>query len=200
MTDSLRSSIGGVFAELSRSFGTFVGLAWLCVVVGMVVARAAALSIRDVPVPHELLWIGVFVVALLGTGWLADGGYERLGADPRGGGTFAWLALFFVPFAFLPLRFALGVLTELQVFDYLFVLATILFAGWLAFYGGLERLGLTPDDFIRVIVYVVALGAVTVGAVVLFDAAWPATDLGAATVAVALQLAACWLGFTRDSP
>ncbi|WP_436346007.1 hypothetical protein [Natronorubrum sp. FCH18a] len=200
MVTSLRSSVETVLADAGRAFGTFVGLLWGCLLAGLVGARAVALSSYDLVVPPEFGWVALFVVAALGTTWLEGGGYERFGADPDGGATLAWLAIFFVPLAFLPTRLAFGFLTGLQALDYLFALATTLCSGWLAFYGGLERLGLAPDDFLRVVVYAVALGAIPVGAVVLFDATWLTDDLVAAAVAAGVQLAACWLGFTKDVP
>ncbi|WP_137289396.1 hypothetical protein [Natronorubrum halophilum] len=201
MAETLRSSVGEAFADFGRSVGTFVGFAWTCFIAGMVLYRAAGASLDEVPVPEELLIVAIIGVAFLGTSWFIEGGYDRIGADPDGGATFAWLALFFVPLAFLPSRMALGSLAGGPgVLDALFLLGTVLFSGWLAFYGGLERLGLVPDDFIRVIVYAIAIGVIAVAVVVLFDIARLSTDLGGAAVAMAVQLAACWLGFTKDVP
>ncbi|WP_440770965.1 hypothetical protein [Natronorubrum sp. DTA28] len=199
MSNTRRAGVGGIIVDLGRAIGTFFGLAWLCFVVGIVLARATGTSMAAVPVPVELVTFGVLAVAFVGTSWLVDGGYERLGADPSGGATFAWLAVLFVPLAFFPTRLALGFLAgEPGVLDALFVLTATLFAGWLAFYGGLERLALVPDDFLRVAVFAVALGSIPVAAVLLADIGWLATDLAAATVAAGVQAGACWFGFRTD--
>ncbi|SDR35140.1 hypothetical protein [Natronobacterium texcoconense] len=196
MSEPLRSSVGDAVAELSRSLATFVGIVWLCFVVSLVVVRALQATVTDVSVPSEPIWIVVFAVAIVAAGVLSEGGYERFGADPSAGWTFAWLAIFFVPFAFAPLRIAIGlVVANGPLFDALFVLGATLGAGWLAFYGGLERLALEPADFVRVIAYAVALGIVPAAAFLLVDAAWLTAGVGAA-VATVVQIGACWLAFT----
>lgn len=200
MATLLRSSVDTVIADAGRAFGTFAGLLSVCLLAGLLVARAAALASAELTGPAELGLAAAFVAAALGTMWLEDGGYERFGADPDGGPTFAWLAIVAVPLAALPARYALGLLIGSGVLDPLFALPTTLFAGWLAFYGGLERLGLTAGDFDRVVGFVVALGAVPVGIAMLFDASWLTEDRVAATVATGVQLAACWLGFATDAP
>ncbi|SEH13181.1 hypothetical protein SAMN04487967_1200 [Natronorubrum sediminis] len=177
----------------------FAGVAWLCVVTGTVLARVSDASVTAVPA--EWLGISVLAVAFVVTSWLVDGGFDRLGADPSGGLTFVWLAIFFVPLAFFPTRVALdAVANSAGVLDAAFILATTLFAGWLAFYGGLERLSLAPDDFLRIGVFVVALGSPPVAARVLADVTWFAVDPVAGALAIAVQGGACWLGVRMDVP
>lgn len=200
MATSLRSSVDTVLADAGRAFGTFVGLLWVCLLAGLLVARAAALAPSDPSGPVELGWAAAFVAAALGTTWLEGGGYERFGADPDGGPLFAWLAIVVVPLAVLPARYAVGLVLGSGVLDPLLAVPTTLFAGWLAFYDGFERLGLASAALDRVLVYVVALGAVPVGIAALFDAPWLTDDLVAATVAMGVQLAACWLGVATDRP
>ena len=200
MATTLRSSVDTVLADANRAFGTFVGLLWICLLAGLLVARAAALASTELTGPTELGWAAAFVAAALGTMWLEDGGYERFGADPDGGATFAWLAVVFVPLAFLPSRFALESLTGLGGLDPLLALPTTVVAGWLALYGGLERLDLATADFARVIGFALALGAIPVAAAALFDVPRLTDDRVAATVAMGVQLAACWLGFATDAP
>lgn len=200
MATSLRSSLADVLAGLSRWAGTFLAVVWLCAFGGSVLARVAGISMDGVPISGQLVVLGVLLVAAVLTGWLTDGGYERLGADPAGATTFAVLAIFALPFAFAPVRLALGFLIELPLLDFLFIFCTTVAAGWLAFYGGLERLGLAPDDFIRVLVYVIALGAVLAVVALVFDPAWLTDDRAAAAVVIALQFVACWLGFTKNVP
>ena len=201
MANAFRPSVRDAVAEFSRSLGTLVGLVWLLLVASLVVEQVADASPAEGPVPVELLWIGALAVAAAGAVWLVDDGYERLGADPAGVWAFVWLAVFLVPLAFVPLRLAAGYLAPADLpLDAAFVLATTVAAGWLSFYGGLERLALELDDFIRVLVYAVALGLVPVAVAVLADAALLTDDRVAAGVALAVQLGACWLGLTRDVP
>ncbi|ELY54019.1 hypothetical protein [Natronolimnohabitans innermongolicus] len=198
METPLRSSVDTVVADTSRAFGTFVGLLWLCVLVGIVATRAVDTASVQFVGPVELLWAATFVVAALGTTWLEGGGYERLGADPDGGPTFAWLVVLFVPLAFLPLWLAsTRLLGEPTVPNIPFVLFATLLSGWLAFYGGLERLDLESDDFTRVFGYVVALGVPIAGAAWLFDDGTVVSDPVAAALAIVVQAAACWLGVVR---
>ena len=199
MATTLRSSVDTVIADAGRAFGTFAGLLSVCLLGGLLVARVAALASTELAGPTELGLATAFVVAALGTMWLEDGGYERFGADPDGGPTFAWLAIVAVPLATLPARYALGLLIGSGALDPLFALPTTLFAGWLAFYGGFERLDLTASDIDRVAGSVVAFGAVPVGIAALFDASWLLEDRVAATVAMGVQFAACWLGFATDA-
>ncbi|WP_339105666.1 hypothetical protein [Haloterrigena salinisoli] len=80
MATTLRSSVDTVLADANRAFGTFVGLLWVCLLVGLLVARAAAPASSELVGPAELGLSAAFVAAALGTTWLEGGGYERLGA------------------------------------------------------------------------------------------------------------------------
>ncbi|APX97944.1 hypothetical protein [Natronorubrum daqingense] len=199
MADTRVPALSATLVGLGRSLGTFAGVAWLCVVTGTVLARVSDASVTAVPA--EWLGISVLAVAFVVTSWLVDGGFDRLGADPSGGLTFVWLAVFFVPLAFLPTRVTLdAVANSAGVLDAAFILATTLFAGWLAFYGGLERLSLAPDDFLQIAVFVVALGAPPAVVAVLADASWLTIDPVAVALALVVQGGACWLGVRMDVP
>ncbi|MCU4927049.1 hypothetical protein OB905_13855 [Halobacteria archaeon AArc-dxtr1] len=201
MADTARSSVGGALSVLASSVGTVVGLAWLGVAIGLVVSRVVGLSGTENPTLVRVSAIAILAVALAGTTWLVEGGYERIGADPNAGGQFAWLAIFFVPLAFAPTRVALGSVTGTAgVLDALFVLATGVAAGWLAFYGGLERLGIVPQDFLRVIAYAIAFGLVVAAAAVVLDLALLDDDRAIGVAALGVQIAACWFGFTKTVP
>ena len=201
MSGSVRATLETTVADLSRSIGTFVALVWIATVLVIAVTGLADGSPTAGPITAELLWVVVFVLAALGAAWLVGEGYERLGIDPSGVWTFVWLAILFLPLAFLPLRIALGaVAADPLLLNAVFSLTVTVTAGWLALYGGLERLGLAPDHFIRVIVYVIALGAIPLAATVLFDVAWTSDERVTALLAVSVQIAACWLGFTTDVP
>lgn len=199
MADARVPALSAALVDLGRSLGTFAGVAWLCIVTGTVLARVSDASVTAVPA--EWLGISVVAVAFVVTNWLVDGGFDRLGADPSGGLTFVWLAVFFVPLAFLPTRVALdAVANSAGVLDAAFILATTLFAGWLAFYGGLERLSLAPDDFLRIAVFVVTLGSLPVAAFALADVAWVTVDPVTVILAIGVQGIACWLGIEMDVP
>ncbi|WP_049928404.1 hypothetical protein [Halopiger goleimassiliensis] len=201
MTGSVRATLETTVTDLSRSIGTFIALVWIATVVVMVGTGLADRSPAAGPIPGELLWVVVFVVAAIGATWLVGDGFDRLGVDPSGVWTFVWLAIVFLPLAFLPLRVALEAFTtETMLLNAAFALAATVAAGWLAFYGGLERLGLEPDDFIRVTLYAIALGALPIAAFVLFDLDWLTTDRVTATLAGLVQVAACWFGFTKTVP
>ncbi|KDE59929.1 hypothetical protein EL22_15225 [Halostagnicola sp. A56] len=208
MTDSVRASVGNVVTDLSRSLGTLVGLFWLVFVGAVVLDEGVSLSTGTWSLPNGLFWPVAFAMALCGTAWLVEDGYDRLGADPTGAWTFVWLAVFLVPLAFLPLQFAVGSLASAVgsvdpfsgVLNAGFVLVSTIAAGWLAFYGGLERLGLELDDFVRTFVFAAGLALVPLAAVVLFDVSWLTDDYAAAAVALAVQVGAWWLGVVRTRP
>ncbi|AHG01157.1 hypothetical protein HALLA_18325 [Halostagnicola larsenii XH-48] len=208
MTNSVRANVGSVLADFSRTLGTLVGLLWLVFVGAVFLDGGADVLIGAPPLPGGLFWPVAFAVALGGTVWLVEGGYDRLGADPTGTWTFVWLAVFFVPLAFLPLQFAVGSLASAAGFagpfsgalNAGFVLVSTIASGWLAFYGGLDRLGLEVDDFIRTFVFAVGLALVPLAAVVLFEATWLAGDYVAAAIALAVQVGAWWVGVTRTKP
>lgn len=208
MTDSVRASVGNAVADFSRSLGTLVGLLWLVFVGAVLLDEGANLSIGAWSLPSGLFWPVVFAVVLGGTVWLVEGGYDWLGADPTGTWTFVWLAVFFVPLAFLPLQFAVGSIASAtgsagpfsDVLNAGFVLVSTIASGWLAFYGGLERLGLELDDFVRVFGSAVGLALVPVAVAVVFDVTWLTDDYIAAAVALAVQVGAWWLGFARTNP
>ncbi|AFZ73520.1 hypothetical protein [Natronobacterium gregoryi] len=200
MPEPLRSSVGNAVAEFSRSLAAVVGLVWLCFVVSVVTIRILEATTHNVSVSSEPLWIGILVVAVVAAGVLSEDGYERLGVDPSAGWTFAWLAIFFLPFAFAPLRVAVALLaTNVALFDALFVFGATLSAGWLAFYDGLERIGLEPVDFARVIPYAVALGIGPIAVFLLFDHPWLTEGVGVA-VATVVQVGACWFALSSQIP
>ncbi|TYL38337.1 hypothetical protein CV102_11010 [Natronococcus pandeyae] len=192
MDTSVRVDVNGILATVAASIGTFVGVAWLCFLAGAAVVRLLDVSLAGVP--DQAVTLTLVVVALGVTGWLEDGGFERLGADPDGGPRFAWLAIFFLPLAFSPLPVALRLLADSTSPFGAFVLGSTVLAGWLAFYGGLERLGLEPDDFVRVFGVALALGAVPVAAVVLLDVAWLTEAPIVVAIAVVVQCLALWVG------
>lgn len=198
MSDPFRPSVRSAVTDFSRSLGTLVALVWVLLVASVALGRAVDVSMAGETVRIELFWLAVVAIAGVGAVWLVDGGYDRLGADPAGVWSFVWLSIVVVPLAFVPLRIAIGFLTPAaSLLDTAFVLGTTLAAGWLAFYGGLERLSLALEDFLRVFGFVLALGSVPTVAVLAFDAAWVIDPHVGASLAVAVQVAACWLGFAR---
>lgn len=208
MTDSVRASLKRAGTDVSRSLGTFVGLLWLVFLGAVLLETGVDVPIGIWQLPNGLFWPVAFAVTLGGTAWLVEGGYDRLGADPTGAWTFVWLAVFFVPLAFLPLQFAVGSLASAtgsadpfsDVLNAGFVLVSTIMSGWLAFYGGLERLGLERDDFIRVFVTAIGLALVPVAVAVVFDVTWLTGDYVAAAVALVVQVGAWWLVFARTNP
>lgn len=68
-------------------------MAWLCFLAGAAVVRLLDVSFDGVP--GQAVTLTLIAVALGVTGWLEDGGFERLGADPDNCPRFAWLAIFF---------------------------------------------------------------------------------------------------------
>ncbi|WP_135820502.1 hypothetical protein [Halostella litorea] len=85
--------------------------------------------------------------------WLDDGGYDRLGADRDGATGFFWLLVLYLPYGSLPTLAALDRLLDLPA-DLVLpatVWALTPVAAWLAFYGGLDRLGLDGRVFERLV-------------------------------------------------
>lgn len=201
MVESRRPSLRSAAGDLSRTLGTLVAVCWLVLASSAVLARTTDVSVVAGLLPVELFWAVAFVLAAVGAAWLVGGGYDRIGADSTGVWSFVWLAIFLLPLAFVPLRVAVGFVDPTgSLLDTVFVFAVTVVAGWLAFYGGLERLGLILDDVVQVVVFVVALGSIPVLAVFLFDVDWVVRPPIAVVVALAVQVAACWLGLSRELP
>lgn len=137
-----------MLAEIGAAVGTFVGLTWLTGNTVTATVRLLGVSTIDAWIPETGVWIGILCVAAVGTVWLERGGYRRLGADASAGGDFAWLSLCYLPVTFLPTGYALSIFVDLPpVVVHLYLVACALSAGWLAFYGGFERLGITAAQF-----------------------------------------------------
>ncbi|AXR80223.1 hypothetical protein [Natrarchaeobaculum sulfurireducens] len=201
MAESRRPSLHSAAGNLSRTLGTLVAVCWLVLASSVALARTTDGSVVAESLPLELFWAVAFVLAAVGAMWLVGGGYDRIGADPTGVWSFVWLAIFLLPLAFVPLRVAVGFVDPTgSLLDTVFVVAVTVVAGWLAFYGGLERLSLTLDDVVRVVVFVVALGSISLAAIFLFDVDWVARPPIAVVVALTIQAAACWLGLSRELP
>ncbi|RQG92692.1 hypothetical protein EA462_00200 [Natrarchaeobius halalkaliphilus] len=139
---TLRTTVASMLAEVGTAVGVFVGLTWFS-------ANAVALGratdwtpVSDVGIPEEGLWLCVLAAATVGTIWLERDGYRRIRADPTGGSDFAWLSVCYLPVGFLPTAYALALIVELPSFAAsLYLLGCGVTAVWLAFYGGLEWLG-----------------------------------------------------------
>ncbi|MEY7848931.1 hypothetical protein AB7C87_06955 [Natrarchaeobius sp. A-rgal3] len=170
---TLRTTAGSMLTEIAAAIGTFVGLVWLTANVVLAGVQGTDLSPATAGVPEELVWLGILGVASLGTIWLERDGYRLIRADPNGGGNFAWLSVCYLPFTFLPVGYALALLFEIPaVFVNLYLVACVLLGGWLAFYGGLERLDLEISSFAWT--FLVVFGA----ALVLFTAETVVSPVG----------------------
>ena len=138
-----------MLAEIGAAVGTFAALTWLTGNAVVAAVRLLGVSAGS-RIPEAGVWIGILCLAAVGTIWLERGGYRRLRADPTAGGDFAWLSLCYLPVTFLPAAYAASALVELPaVVANLYLVACVLVAGWLSFYGGLERLGVTAAQFGR---------------------------------------------------
>lgn len=185
--------------KLGRAF-------WAFAVFALVVAHTVALLVRTVGVPRALepgarldavAFLAVVALALL-TVWLEDGGYERFGADPTAGGTFAWLFMLYLPVAFAPTMVALSATVEwrhLQTPWLVFALAAVSAA--LAFYGGLEALEIEPANLLSTGVVAACLGGLVLAGNALLEPAWATSDAATVLGAAAIQLVALWVGCGR---
>lgn len=137
-----------MLAEIGAAVGTFLVLTWLTINTVTVAVRLLGISTADARLPEIGVWVAILAVAAGGTIWLERGGYRRLRADATAGGDVAWLGLFYLPVTFLPAGYALFLLVDLPIaVVHLYLVACVLVAGWLAFYDGLERLGVGTQRF-----------------------------------------------------
>lgn len=155
-----------MLAAIGAAVGTFVVLTWLAINSVTVIARLFDSSAGSARLPEIGVWVLILAVAAGGTIWLERGGYRRLRADATAGGDAAWLALCYLPGTFLPAGYALFLLADLPVVVvHLYLVACVLVAGWLAFYDGLDRLGVGTQRFgwtcLVVFVAALAVGALT---------------------------------------
>lgn len=183
---------------LSRVFRTFVAV-FFVLAAGSVLGLSTLGTARSRSVPPIADWLvlpALLVVSAVVAGWLVDGGYERLGADPAAAGEFGWLAFLYVPVALLPMRAAFVAAGFASVAGYAFlVVAAIALAGWLTLFGGLDRLGLEPRHVAHAAGVAVALylcGSI-VGSQVAPERFLTPVWIGSA--AVGAQGVALWLGF-----
>lgn len=104
--------------------------------------------------------LAAVVVTVVAASWLLAArldrsGFERLGGDPGDAVSFAWLLVLYLPLGFLPALAAVEELAGPAVDGRLLLpAATAVFApvaGWLAFYGGRERLGADEVFFTRLV-------------------------------------------------
>lgn len=137
-----------MLAEIGAAVGTFLVLTWFTINTVTAVVRLLGVSTTDARLPEIGVWVAILAVAAVGTIWLERGGYHRLRADATAGGDFAWLAICYLPFTFLPAGYALFLLVDLPIaVVHLYLVACVLVAGWLAFYDGLERIGVGTAQF-----------------------------------------------------
>jgi len=148
---------------------------WLATFAGGCYLLAAGSALVGVPAEPPVPVAAAAVVAALAVwglaSWLDDTGYERLGADPDGATAFFWLLVLYLPWGLLPTLAALDRLLDLPA-DLVLpatVYALTPVAAWLAFYGGLDRLGLDGDDFERLVGGWVAVAAVGFAAATALD-------------------------------
>ncbi|WP_121821689.1 hypothetical protein [Halostella salina] len=128
----------------------------------LAVAGAFAGELSAPGVPTVAVAVLAAVVAWLAADWLDRTGYERLGADPDGATSFFWLLVLYLPYGLLPTLAALDRLLGLPAALVLPAAVSALtpVAAWLAFYGGLDRLGLDGGDFERLVGGWLAVAAV----------------------------------------
>ncbi|MFP8952042.1 hypothetical protein ACLI4Z_03580 [Natrialbaceae archaeon A-arb3/5] len=204
---TLRTTAGSMLTEIGAAVGTFVGVAWLAANVAALGTHGSRAASAEPAVPDAVVWLCVLGVASLGTVWLERDGYRRLSADPTGGSDFAWLSVFYLPITFFPTGYALAQLggsSEAVASAYL--IACTALGGWLAFYGGLDRLGVRTQHFARACFVVFATVLVVAMVNILFSASGVLDgSIGAlisnawvlATLALLGQGAALLAGFGR---
>ncbi|TYT61927.1 hypothetical protein [Natrialba swarupiae] len=202
---TLRTTAGSMLTEIAAAIGTFVGLVWLTANVVLAGVQGTDLSPATAGIPEELVWLGILAVASLGTIWLERDGYRLIRADPHGGGNFAWLSVCYLPCTFLPVGYALSLLLEIPgVFVNLYLVACVLLGGWLAFYGGLDRLDLELSSFVWTFLVVVGMALVVFTAETVLTAVgplewltdtWVLADTTLALFAIAGQGVVLFVGF-----
>lgn len=171
----VRAAIGEILAAV----GTFVVLLWTGVHLVRTLEASVGVALTPAVVPELWRWVVLLALAAVLTIWLERRGYRRLGADPAGGWTAAVLAVVSLPLSVLPIGIALSALGVLSASVLPpFLLACVAVAGWLALYGGLERLGLESGQFL----FAAALACVPPVAIVVTDAL---VDLGSVAAALA---------------
>ncbi|WP_049922034.1 hypothetical protein [Halopiger djelfimassiliensis] len=202
---TLQTTARSICVEIGRALGTLAGTTWFSVNALMAGTRLSGVEPTDAGLPEESAWLFVFAVAAGATIWLEQRGYERIRADTTGGGAFGLLSVFYLPFAFLPAGYALAVSVGWPpAFVNMYLLGCVLVAGWLAFYGGLDRLGLEVTHFGRAFVTVLGLMVAAVVVDALFvstlietvvDRTWITERATRATLALAGQGITLLLGY-----
>lgn len=149
-----------MLAEIGAAVGTFVGLVWLGANTVTAADSLTGTSATAVGLPETGVWVAILGVAVGGTIWLERDGYYRLGVDPTRGSDFAWLAIWYLPLTFLPLGYATTRFVDPSLVVHPYLLACGLLAGWLAFDGGLDRLGVETERLLRTVLLVFAASVV----------------------------------------
>ncbi|RQG97405.1 hypothetical protein [Natrarchaeobius oligotrophus] len=199
---TIRTTAETMLTEIGTAVGVFVGLAWLAANVATVAGTVGDWSVLAVGVPEVGRWLGVLAVASLGTIWLERDGYRSVRADPTSGGEFAWLSVCYLPVGFLPTAYAVGQFVSIPAAANLYLIACTVGGGWLAFYGGLDRLGVDSDRFgwTSLVVFAVVLVAVaidsTIGPPATLETIEPlGADVAVASLAFVCQSLALVVGF-----
>ncbi|WP_254861692.1 hypothetical protein [Halovivax gelatinilyticus] len=176
---------------------TFVAVCWLLTAAFVIAVSMVGVS-RLPSVPAAVVGLSVASVILLSAlvaGFLENGGYEAIGADPNATARFGWLALLYFPVAFVPTLVGLDAfgLTPTVAFAVV-VGAAIGVAGWLTTFGGFDRVAFEERHVVHAAGAAVVCFAVgsTIGLLVVpaqFQTpAW--TGIGA----IAAQIVVLWIG------